>query len=243
MTDGDTIRVRLNGLDVAVRYIGIDTPETVDPRRDVQCFGREAATANAALVADKTVDLEKDVSETDRFGRLLRYVYVGDAMVNAELVRRGFAKATTYPPDVKYQERFVALEAEARRAEAGLWGSACAARPPATTAPTTAAPPATTPRATLPPAVTRTPAPPTAPPTPVPTVARTTAPLPTLARTATPAPAPTSRSNCDPSYPTVCIPPAPPDLDCPQVPYRNFRVLPPDPHRFDRDRDGIGCET
>jgi len=82
---------------------------------------------------------------------------------------------------------------------------------------------------------------PTATPTatlaPIATITPTVTPAPTLAPTAT------SRPNCDPSYPTVCIPPPPPDLDCKNIPYRRFRVLPPDPHNFDTDHDGIGCES
>ena len=73
-----------------------------------------------------------------------------------------------------------------------------------------------------------------------------TDPTPTLMPTPTRTPSPTATQepdNCDPSYPTVCIPPPPPDLDCTDIPYRNFRVLPPDPHNFDGDGDGVGCET
>src|SRR3990172_11152403 len=79
--DGDTIEVSLNGRSYTVRYIGIDTPETVDPNRPVQPFGPEASLKNKELVSGKTVRLEKDVSETDRYGRLLRFVYVGDLFV------------------------------------------------------------------------------------------------------------------------------------------------------------------
>lgn len=162
VTDGDTIRVRINGQSVAVRYIGIDTPETVDPRRSVQCFGKEASAFNASLVAGKTVELEKDISETDKYGRLLRYIWIDGKMANEELVRGGYAKSSSYPPDVKYQDRFRALEAEARAAKVGLWADAACAV--ATVAPTTApaatplptataaAPTAAPPAATAPPA-------------------------------------------------------------------------------------------
>jgi micrococcal nuclease len=109
-----------------VRYIGIDTPETVDPRRPVGCFGEEASAANKALVEGLIVGLEGDVSDTDRFGRLLRYVWLdSQEMVNALLVRDGYAQASAYPPDVRYQEFFDGLEAEARSAERGLWGAVC----------------------------------------------------------------------------------------------------------------------
>ena len=122
VVDGDTIHVSLGGRDYTVRYIGLDTPETVDPRRPVQPFGKEASDRNKQLVEGKIVTLEKDVSETDRFGRLLRYVYVDGRMVNATLVEEGYARAATFPPDVKYQELFRRLEQEAREVKRGLWG-------------------------------------------------------------------------------------------------------------------------
>lgn len=125
VVDGDTIDVLMAGVTYRVRYIGIDTPETVDPRRPVECYGREASQRNRELVEEKTVELEKDVSETDEFGRLLRYVWVDREMVNAALVREGYAVAATYPPDVKYQQLFLSLQRAAMAASRGLW-SACA---------------------------------------------------------------------------------------------------------------------
>jgi len=125
VVDGDTIDVLMAGTTYRIRYIGIDTPETVDPRRPVQCYGREASQRNRELVEGKTVELEKDVSETDEFGRLLRYVWVAGEMANATLVREGYAVASTYPPDVKHQELFLELQREAIAAGRGLW-SACA---------------------------------------------------------------------------------------------------------------------
>ena len=121
--DGDTIEVYLDGELHTVRYIGMDTPETVHPTKGEEPYGKEASTKNSELVLGKTVLLEKDVSETDRYGRLLRYVYVGNVFVNAELVRLGYAQVVTYPPDVKYQEHFLALQVEAREAGRGLWGA------------------------------------------------------------------------------------------------------------------------
>lgn len=118
--DGDTIELE-NG--EKVRYIGIDTPETVDPSRPVGCFGKEASNKNKELVENKRVRLERDVSDKDRYGRLLRYVYVGDLFVNLELVKQGYATSYTYPPDVEYQDQFVAAQKEARDAERGLWGA------------------------------------------------------------------------------------------------------------------------
>lgn len=121
VVDGDTIKLT-DGR--TLRYIGVDTPETVDPRRPVQCFGKEASDYNKMLVTGKTVYLEKDVSDTDRFGRLLRYVYLQSGeMVNEMLVRDGYAQSSAYPPDIKYQEKFDQFERQARDNELGLWGS------------------------------------------------------------------------------------------------------------------------
>jgi len=119
--DGDTIEVSLEGIICKVRYIGIDTPETVHPSQPVECFGKEASDKNSALVAGKIVKLEKDVSETDKYGRLLRYVWVGDIFVNDYLVRQGYAYASTYPPDVKYADQFAQAQEEAIENNRGLW--------------------------------------------------------------------------------------------------------------------------
>lgn len=120
--DGDTIEL-IGGH--KVRYIGIDTPETKHPNKPVECYGEEAYLKNKELVAGKMVKLEKDVSETDRYGRLLRYVYVEGKMINKELVKQGYAKVVSYPPDVKYQDEFLKLEQQARLNKMGLWGEAC----------------------------------------------------------------------------------------------------------------------
>ncbi|MDP9483168.1 MAG: thermonuclease family protein [Chloroflexota bacterium] len=126
VVDGDTIVVRLGGQDRRLRYIGIDTPETVKPDSPIEWLGREASEANRALVEGRTVVLERDVSETDRFGRLLRYVWLADGghwtLVQLELVYRGFAQIETDPPDVRYAERFGAAQRSARDAGMGLWG-------------------------------------------------------------------------------------------------------------------------
>ena len=126
IVDGDTIHVEIDGVRFRVRYIGIDTPERRQPGSPVEWMAREAAAANERLVAGRTVVLERDVSDVDRFGRLLRYVWLEDPdgwlLVNDELVRLGFAHAVTYPPDVRYQERFLAAQREAREAGRGLWG-------------------------------------------------------------------------------------------------------------------------
>ncbi len=114
--DGDTIEVNMGDSLYKVRYIGVDTPELG------QWGGEEAKAANSQLVQGRVVELEKDVSETDRYGRLLRYVWVDGTMVNAALLAMGYAQASTYPPDVKYQDDFLKLQGEAREEGAGLWG-------------------------------------------------------------------------------------------------------------------------
>lgn len=118
--DGDTIEIEGHR---KVRYIGIDTPELHHPKKSVQCFGKEAQIMNSTLVEGKEVRLDKDVSNTDRYGRLLRYVYNGDLMINDYLVRQGYARAATFPPDVKYAAKFRQAEQEARENSRGLWKS------------------------------------------------------------------------------------------------------------------------
>ena len=205
VVDGDTIRVSIDGRNYTVRLIGVDTPETRDPRQPVMCYGHEATAFTSEMIkrANNRVLLEKDVSETDQYGRILRYVWLehpdGRRMLNYELVAQGYAQVVTYPPDVRHADWFLQAQREAREQGRGLWGACGEFGVPA------ASPTPTTP----------TPTPPQQQP---------------------------GRSKCDPSYPDVCIPPPPPDLDCSDIPYRRFRVLPPDPHGFDRNRDGIGCE-
>jgi micrococcal nuclease len=126
VVDGDTIHVQLGGRREKVRYIGVDTPESVKPGSPVECFGKEASRFNARLVAGRRVRLVRDAEERDRYGRLLAYVYRADdgVFVNARLVRDGYATALTIPPNVRFAERFRRQAAEARRAGRGLW-SAC----------------------------------------------------------------------------------------------------------------------
>jgi micrococcal nuclease len=121
VVDGDTIRVRIGDRVERVRYIGVNAPELHHPRRGEEPGGREAAAVNAELVAGRTVRLVLDVQSRDRFGRLLAYVWVDDVMVNAELVRRGYAQVMTVPPNVRYQSLFLELQRDARRAGRGLW--------------------------------------------------------------------------------------------------------------------------
>jgi len=121
VVDGDTIHVRLADRVEKIRYIGVNTPEIHHPTRGEEPGGREAAEVNRRIVAGRRVRLELDVRTRDRYGRLLAYVWVGDLMVNAELVRLGYAQVMTVPPNVKHQERFVKLQREAREASRGLW--------------------------------------------------------------------------------------------------------------------------
>lgn len=108
IVDGDTIDVALFGDIVRVRYIGVNTPE-----RNETCY-QEAKAANAALVENQTVTLHKDQSNTDKYGRLLRFVYIGDVFVNAELVRTGYAEAVEYKPDISMADFLEGLESQAR---------------------------------------------------------------------------------------------------------------------------------
>ncbi len=182
--DGDTIQVNMDGKNYSVRYIGIDSPETG------QYYAAQAASMNNSLLGSQVL-LIQDVSETDPYDRLLRYVISENLFINYELVKRGYAFAKDYPPDSACAATFNQAMSEARAAPLGYW------------IPTS---------------------------TPVPVYV-----------------APTASSGgsgkCHPSYPDVCIPYPPPDLDCGDIPYRRFRVLPPDPHNFDGDGDGIGCES
>lgn len=126
VVDGDTIELE-NG--EQVRYIGIDTPEVG------YCYSNEAAKKNKDLVLNKKVELEEDVSETDRYDRLLRYVYIDGKFVNEILVSEGYAFAKSYPPDTKYQYKFNQAQLEAKDQELGLWGDVCDSTPTPTRQP------------------------------------------------------------------------------------------------------------
>lgn len=311
VVDGDTIRVSMDGVEYAVRYIGIDSPEPDSPDPALKRLADGATAANAELVDGREVVLERDISETDRFDRLLRHVWLMDGaipiLVNLELVRRGFAEVSTYPPDLKYLELLTTAKESAVTAKLGMWA------PAPTPAPT-----------------------PTPVPTPAPVVEVDDTPYEVESGTRltfrgvvgdytyTDVSFPLDRvtvrwsvkaprgqkcrvswriepmfdgdsihstvrvdpgkkvsgnrryatsfadagfivdstcsawtmslqaiessgggggGNCDSSYPDVCIPPYPPDLDCPDIEFRRFEVRGPDPHGFDGDNDGIGCES
>lgn len=123
VVDGDTVEVRLGGETEDVRYIGVDTPETVKPGAPVDCFGPQASAFNHRLVEGRRVRLVLGEERRDVYGRLLAYVYLGDRFVNAELVRRGLARTLTIPPNDRYAARLKQLEIAASRAGRGLWGA------------------------------------------------------------------------------------------------------------------------
>jgi len=121
--DGDTIEVSIQGSLYKLRYIGIDSPELNSVGINMKNIALNAANKDRELVSGKIVELEKDVSEMDRYGRLLRYVYVSGIFVNAELARLGYATCFPYPPDLKYQDLLTAMQAEAKTAKRGIWGT------------------------------------------------------------------------------------------------------------------------
>lgn len=134
VTDGDTITVSMNGTEHTVRLIGVDTPETKHPNKPVQFLGTEASEFTNNTLNHKTIYLEKDVSETDKYGRLLFYVWLAkpqsndptteeilSSMFNARLLSNGLAKPATYPPDVKYQSVFSEISRNAQEQSVGIW--------------------------------------------------------------------------------------------------------------------------
>lgn len=124
VVDGDTLLVAISSGDVTVRLIGVNTPETKDPRREVEYFGAEAAafTSHVAPPGSR-VTLELDVEWADRYDRALAYVYLSNGeMLNALLVRNGYAHADRHPPNVRYADYFLELEQQARAQGVGLWG-------------------------------------------------------------------------------------------------------------------------
>jgi micrococcal nuclease len=125
VVDGDTIHVTVGGRDENVRYIGVDTPESVKPGTPVQCFAERASAFNKRLVAGEQVRLVRDAEERDRYGRLLAYVYRtrDNLFINATLVTGGYAVPLTIPPNVAHAKQFRALAAVARHKGRGLWSS------------------------------------------------------------------------------------------------------------------------
>lgn len=195
VTDGDTIVVLMDKVEYKVRYIGVDSPESGAK------YFQKAADYNTRLLGSGNLVMIKDTSETDRYDRLLRYVFADGKFINYEMVRSGYAKSGTWPPDTACDQTFADAMNSAKTSFMGMWYVApliiSTSPPRAATIPPVAAAPTSSP----------------------------------------------ASGNCDSSYPTVCLPPPPPDLDCKDIPYRRFQVLSPDPHGFDRDGDGVGCES
>ncbi len=121
--DGDTIEARIDGRLEDVRYIGVDTPETVKPGTPVQCFGHRASAFDRRLVEGRRLRLVFGVERRDVYGRLLAYAYIGHRFVNAELVRRGLARTLAIPPNTLHSALFRRLELRAARTGRGLWGA------------------------------------------------------------------------------------------------------------------------
>ncbi|MGZ8629419.1 MAG: thermonuclease family protein [Actinomycetota bacterium] len=123
VVDGDTIRVELDGSATPVRLIGIDTPEKDGPYTDEECFGVEASRYTEQTLDGRSVDLEFDVERTDRFDRTLAYVWLEGKLFNERILLDGFAQQATFPPNVRYVERFTEAQRSARTASTGLWGA------------------------------------------------------------------------------------------------------------------------
>ena len=125
VVDGDTIIVRVDGREERVRYIGVDAPElsNADTGQPAECGGAEARDANVAMLDGARVELERDVSDRDRFGRLLRHVWVSGTLVGRELARQGAVEARSYPPDTSRDAELDDAERAGRRSGAGIWGS------------------------------------------------------------------------------------------------------------------------
>jgi micrococcal nuclease len=124
VVDGDTIDVSFNSHVQRVRLLGIDTPEVVDPKKPVECFGPEASRETHKLLDGKTVKLEPDLSQddADQYGRLLRYVFLPDGqMVNLILIQQGYAHQYTFDRPYQYQGQFMVAEQDARQQQVGFW--------------------------------------------------------------------------------------------------------------------------
>jgi len=147
--DGDTIQIDVAGKKETIRLIGIDSPETVDPRKPVQCFGTEASKKAKELLSGKKVGLEADASqgERDKYNRLLRYVFLEDGThINLLMIREGFAHEYTYQSNpYKYQSEFIKAEQSAREGKKGLWADNVCVTPTLTTGPTSTVKPTSTP--------------------------------------------------------------------------------------------------
>lgn len=217
VTDGDTFKVQIDGEVQTVRIVGINTPETVDPRQPVECFGAEASTALTARLTNAQVSLESDPtqSNTDRYGRLLRFVFLPDSTdVGLEMIRQGYAQSVSYGSKPHaYANAYALAEKEAQDNQAGLWSpTACVMASPTPTA-TPVPTPVVTPR-----------------PTPVPTRAPTPVPQPVTPQTQT-APASGWSCNCQ----KTC-----PNLSCAEA---QFQLNSCGCSQRDADKDGLACDA
>ena len=223
VVDGDTFEVELDGVSNRVRIYRADTPETQNERH---CGGEEATAFLAWALGfndnGDVVYLERDENERDQYGRELAYVWFevdGDPyLLNHVLINNGWAEDVNYG-DERYDEELEEAAEFAERHELGVWGLCGGFEIPLTEVPE--APPTNSGASST----------------------RGTDPAPAPIPAPDPAPAqPAPAAGCDPSYPDVCVPAYPPDVNCRDVPYTMIRTLPPDPHGLDGDSDGWGCE-
>lgn len=218
VNDGDTIEVWLDNRAERVRLVGIDTHEVGGGYQQEECYGPEASRFLKALLnVGGELWIEEDVEDRDQYGRLLRWVWADFGtgqvyLLNEAMVRAGFAERYRNTPNDLYLEELLDAEAFAQDYQLGLW-AACDMPYRASSG----ASQSSAPRSTQ---------------APAPTASAITQ-APSIAD---------NRPGCDPAYPDVCIPPFPPDLSCADIPYDHIRVLPPDPHHFDGNGDGMGCE-
>jgi micrococcal nuclease len=138
VVDGDTIVVNINGLDEKIRLIGVDTPESVDPRKPVECFGLEASNYTKSLLENQNIILEPDPTQgdIDKYKRLLRYVLLPNTTtpgtttnINLKLIQDGYAHEYTYSKPYKYQKQFKQAQTEATKAQSGLWSTTACGSP------------------------------------------------------------------------------------------------------------------
>ncbi len=212
--DGDTLRVRQGGQTITLRLGCIDAPETAQTP-----WGEQSANRLKQLLpAGQAVQVRE--IERDRYGRTVAELYKGNQSVNLMMVKEGQAVVYTQYLNgcSETKDQYLDAEAQAKAQKIGFWNQNNPVMPwdfRRGQGSNNQNSGNASPRAT-----------------------------PTTATSPSPLSTPTTATNCDPSYPDVCIPPAPPDLDCKDISENNFRVLPADPHRFDgRDNDGIGCES
>jgi len=238
VVDGDTLKVDMDGKRTTIRVIGLDTPETRDPRKPVQCFGREASRQAHALLDGHQVRLSSDPTQdaVDKYGRMLAYVWLPDGrLFQHVMIAEGYGHEYTYEIPYEHHDAFKAAQRSAREQGRGLWSpQSCNGDTGQPESPDTAQDegPEPGPTASM------------SPPSAVSTSGVTSSsPATVVVTTARPSLPAAPSAACDPNYTGACIPPYPPDLDCGQVGAKNFPSVGTDPHRLDADRDGVACET